>query len=85
MNAKKVLVPTVLRGNALSATLRVAAIDAERRETWVPTRSMGTRYKPRSMGTRYIDTKDRQARPADAALFLFRGGYDVLDRDAEVL
>lgn len=43
MKIENTLVPTVLRGNALSATLSVAATDAERREMRVPTRSMGTR------------------------------------------
>ena len=37
------LVPTVLRGNAAFATLRVATADAKRREERVPTRSVGTR------------------------------------------
>ena len=41
---KSLLVPTVLRGNEPSATLRVAPADAERRKTRVPTRSVGTRY-----------------------------------------
>ena len=40
-----ILVPTVLRGNAPSATLRVAAADAERRRPRVPTRSVGTRTR----------------------------------------
>ena len=39
------LVPTVLRGNASSATLRVAPTDTERRKRRVPTQSMGTRER----------------------------------------
>jgi ABC-type uncharacterized transport system permease subunit len=37
-----------LRGNGLSATLCVARSDAERREKWVPTQSVGTRTSPLS-------------------------------------
>jgi prepilin-type N-terminal cleavage/methylation domain-containing protein len=43
----EILVPTVLRGNAPSATLCVAATDVERRKESVPTQSVGTRNADR--------------------------------------
>ena len=42
-----------LRGNVLPATLCVARIDAERREKWVPTQSVGTRNPAMMLQTRF--------------------------------